>query len=136
MSITVLLYKDTPFEDEVLPNHINDYLSMVTFCHDKHLTGNMKHTTFQAEGIEPFGYILDLDDEVNHTDDLWVVYLDGNDFTNHKFHALANNIRVMIGADMRDAYKIGGSCVLQYDGGAKFVRDLHARHRRADLTVV
>jgi hypothetical protein len=135
MSITILLYKDTPIED-VTADQINEYLSLVTFCHDKHLTGNMKHTTFQVEGIEPFGYILDLDDEVNHTDDLWVVYLDAKDAANHKFHVLANNVGTMIGTDMRDAYMVDGHVVVQYIGGAKFIRDLHARHRRADLTAV
>jgi hypothetical protein len=134
MALTILLFKDTPFED--VHSQTEHFLSLLSICDGKHIRGTCKHTTFDVDGIVQHGYILDIEDEVIHTDDLWVIYVGLENAVDPKFRELGTEVSNMVGAPMLIGYVVAGNGVLQYSGGAKYIRDLHATHRRADIAAV
>jgi hypothetical protein len=142
MSLTVLLYKDTPF-DHTTKEELLEHLLMVKFCKDKEFSGAaicsaMCHKN--PDGTEvanyPHGYLIQINDEVHHTDDLWVICLDVKDPERKMATQVTGDIIYTTECSLADGYMMNDNIVLQFNGGAPYYRAASAVGRRGYLQAV
>lgn len=137
MAVTVLLFKDTPFEEDILEN-LSVYLSNVQLFDGQPVRGELTHCTFHIKDqpSDVYGYVLNLNDEVLHTPNLWMIYLGAGDSGHHKFQRMGNLLSASTKYDLLNAYMSGPNAVIEYKGGASSLRHNLAESNRKGFGLV
>lgn len=136
MAVTIIVYQETPFEN--IEGQLNHYLSQIPFCAEKSFKGIMSYAAIYNEAYPKglFGYILDIQDEVIHTEDLWVVYMGANDHDNPNFLTVCELLTETTGARVANYYWANPNAIAQFDRGAEAIRSALIQQRRGSLRAV
>lgn len=136
MSLTILLYKDTPFDN--VAESVPEWLTHILFCDGKAIQGELHHCTFNVEGQPPelYGYLVNINDEQLTTPNLWLMHLDAGNADNPSFGRLANLLSAVTQADLLNVYMSGTHAVVEYKGGAVGIRNNFAAANRKAFGVI
>ncbi|MNE83596.1 hypothetical protein D3C80_1804220 [compost metagenome] len=136
MSITILLFKETPFED-IAPN-VPKWLTNIQFCDGKTVFGDLQHCTFRVEHqpANLHGYLLSINDVELDCPNLWVVHLDAGSPDNPDLDQLCQVLSFSTGTDILKAYMSGPNAVIEFNGGATDIRNNFALANRKHFGVI
>jgi hypothetical protein len=145
MSLTILMFKSTPWENWDHEKDLNDLVTHIDVLDGLNLRGDVIHGNFEIQRIstgekqaeEQFGYIVTLNDQHFHSKDVYMVLYGVGEPGNPVVAETARAVRNTISVDVIDGYMIKDNCVLRFDGGGDAVRNAQAEHsRRTDLRIV
>lgn len=144
MSLTILMFKNTPWENWDHKKDLNDLVTYIDVLDGLQLNGDVIHGNFEIQKISTgekqaesqYGYIVTMNDHKFHTDDLYMVLFGVGTPDNAVVAETARAVREVISVDAIDGYMIKDTCVLRFDGGAAAVRHAQAAYSRTDLHVV
>ena len=145
MALTILLFKNTPWENWDHEKDLNDLVTHIDVLDGLSLRGEVIHGNFEIQRIstgekqaeEQFGYIVTLNDQHFHSKDVYMLLYGVGTPSNPVVAETAKAVRNTICVDVIDGYMIKDNCVLRFDGGGDAVRNAQADYsRRTDLRVV
>lgn len=144
MSMTFLMFRDTPWTNWDHEQDLPDVASHIDILDQKSLSGEVYHgmievrdkNTDENQMPDNHGYVVLMNDAVVHSNDLYVLFYSVNGPSDVRVSNTCRLIRDMIKTDAVDGYVVGKNVVIRFDGGADAVRTVYAEVIRTGLRVV